>query len=147
MDQTSLYVPNYQKWKNFYEKIIDNDKRTDMSMVNDLFHHNSDSSKHGGNSNVSLNLVSPVKMLTEQAKNEIERSETDSQYKSPSNEKLLQKRQSNRRGKKKLPKKPSKSKRLTKQKHSKPKSARNKRGSIKINRKKDIFDKALNNGF
>ena len=68
MDQTSLYVPNYQKWQNFYDKIIDNDKRTDMSMVNDLFHHNSDSSKHGGNSDVSLNLVSPVKMLMEQAK-------------------------------------------------------------------------------
>ena len=80
MDQTSSYVLNYQKWQNFYDKIIDNDKHTDMSMVNDLFHHNSDSSKHGGNINVSLNLVSPVKMLTEQAKNEIERSETDSQY-------------------------------------------------------------------
>lgn len=141
MDQTSLYIPNYQKWRNFYEKIIDNDKRTDMSMVNDLFHHNSDSSKHGGNSNVSLNLVSPVKMLTEQAKNEIERSETDSQYESTSNEKLVQKRQSNRRGKKKRPKKPSKSKRLTKKTRPKSKSARNKRDSIKINRKKDIFDK------
>ena len=145
MDQTSLYVPNYQRWQNFYDKIIDNDtcKRTDMSMVNDLFHHNSDSSKHGGNSNVSLKLVSPVKMLTEQAKNEIERSETDSQYKSASNEKLVQKRQSNRRGKKKRPKKPSKSKRLTKKTHPKSKSARNKRGTLKINRKKNIFDKAL----
>ena len=143
MDQTSLYVPNYQKWQNFYDKIIDNDKRTDMSMVNDLFYHNADSSKHSGNSNVSLNLVSPVKMLTEQAKNEIERSETDSQYKSPSNEKLVQKLQSNRRGKKKQrPKKPRKSKRLTKKTGPTSKSARNKRDSRKINRKKDIFDKA-----
>lgn len=144
MDQTSLYVPNYQKWQNFYDKIIDNDQRTDLSMVNDLFHHNADSSKHGGNSNVSLNLVSPVKMLTEQAKNEIERSETDSQYKSPSNEKLVQKRQSNRRGKKKQrPKKSSKSKRLTKKTRRTSKSARNKPVSRKINRKKDIFDKSL----
>ena len=144
MDQTSLYVPNYQKWQNFYDKIIDNDKRTDMSMVNDLFYHNADSSKHGGNSNISLNLVSPVKMLTEQAKNEIERSETDSQYKSPSNEKLVQKRQSNRRSKKKQrPKKRSKSKKLTKKTRPTSKSARNKRNSRKINRKKDIFDKAL----
>ena len=144
MDQTSLYVPNYQKWQNFYDKIIDNDKRTDMSMVNDLFYHNADSSKHGGNSNIPLNLVSPVKMLTEQAKNEIERSETDSQYKSPSNEKLVQKRQSNRRSKKKQrPKKRSKSKKLTKKTRPTSKSARNKRNSRKINRKKDIFDKAL----
>lgn len=144
MDQTSLYVPNYQKWQNFYDKIIDNDQRTDLSMVNDLFHHNADSSKHGRNSNVSLNLVSPVKMLTEQAKNEIERSETDSQYKSPSNEKLVQKRQSNRRGKKKQrPKKSSKSKRLTKKTRRTSKSALNKPVSRKINRKKDIFDQSL----
>ena len=83
-----------------------------MCTVNDLFYQNADLSKHGRSSNVSLNLVSPVKMLTEQAKHEIERTETDSQYKSPSNEKLVQKRQSNSGGKKR-PKKPRKSKRLT----------------------------------
>ena len=82
MDQSNLYVPNYQKWQNYYDKIVDNDKRTDMSMVNDLFYNNSDSSKHSGNSNVSLNLVSPIKMLTEQAKGEIERTESVSPYKS-----------------------------------------------------------------
>lgn len=141
MDQTSLYVPNYQKWQNYYDKIVDNDKRTDMSMVNDLFHHNSDLSKHGGSSNVSLNLVSPVKMLTEQAKNEIDRTETDSQYKLPSNEKLVQKRQGYKTGKKRA-KKPRKSKRLSKKKLRTTKSGRNKRRSRKINRKKDIFDKA-----
>ena len=89
MDQTNLYVPDYQKWKNYYDKIIENDTRTDMSMVNELFGNNNSSSS--GVSNVSLNLVSPVKMLTEQAKNDIKRNDVDGQNdKSSSKEKLVQ---------------------------------------------------------
>ena len=143
MDQSNLYVPNYQKWQNYYDKIVDNDKRTDMSMVNDLFYNNSDSSKHSGNSNVSLNLVSPIKMLTEQAKGEIERTEPVSPYKSTSSEKLVQKFQGNKKGnnstksKKKIKKskRPKKSKRLTKRKSHSSKSSPKRRA------KKDIFDK------
>ena len=67
-------------------------------MVNDLFYNNSDSTKHSRNSNVSLNLVSPIKMLTEQAKGEIERTESVSPYKSTSSEKLVQKFQGNKKG-------------------------------------------------
>ena len=136
-------MSNYQKWRNYYDKILDDDKRTDVSMVKDLF-YTSDSSKHGGSSNVSLNLVSPVKMLTEQAENEIGRSDTDgAEYKSPSKEKLVQKRRSNRRGNnKRRPKKARKSKTRTKKKRSTTNLSRKRRTSKKVSRKKDIFEKA-----
>ncbi|KAL4239414.1 hypothetical protein ACF0H5_000716 [Mactra antiquata] len=145
MENTTLYVPNYQKWKKYYEDIVDNDKRTDQSEMNELY--DKTVSTKNNDSNISLNLVSPVKMLTEQAKSDIERNESDETYKLAFNEKLVQKKKNSRRVRSQLNKRRRKPKRqnktnpsprvnrIQKQKRTKASRKQNKQRS----EKKDIF--------
>jgi hypothetical protein len=129
MNATNVYVPDYKKWEKYYDMVITQKKNEDSNTKEHDFPNNSVHVKNlvenEDNKNISLKLVSPVQMVTDQARVEVEKDTR----KTPIKKRLLVKK----RGKKQTEKR-------TKRKSKETVNKKYKRSGKKLAKsKKDIF--------
>ena len=141
MNSSKLYVPNPQKWVDFFDKVAQGKVKLDQhggGNVSHIIPMDQYASSHSNTTQLPVKIVSPSEQVVDQAKSELERENIK-----PTQIKNMAHKSKSRRGKHTHNRKTRAHKKPRNQKGGKigKKTRGKKRGKIhKIKNKKDIFN-------